>query len=395
MSDLQKREPDDTPSAQTEKPAKTCRRILLGGFLAMLFLPGPLWLLLRGRLDTENHENRTLAAFPAGDAAVSVERWPGAFDAWLDDHAPFRNQLMSLNARANWALGALDSSDVLLGKEHWLFLHDVSDSKSLSDYQGLTEYTPEELAAVRDAVNALQGALSARGSRLVILIAPAKEGVYRQYMPDSVPVVRQPSKTQALADWLQSETDAALVWPQQALHDAAQTQQVYYRYDTHWNEAGAYLAASQVLGLLGKDPVPFEQVRIVPDPSAAAPTDLANVSAAWSLCTDDICYTADAPRAVCVCDGGDLALSVWQGQGDGSVFLLRDSFGTALAPFLMAGFSEGTAIHGSAGPQELLMAQLQTMDRLPDVVVIEVAERFSYNLCGQAQLLREWAEGMA
>lgn len=361
----------------------------------MLFLPGPLWLLLRGRLDTENHENRSLAAFPAGEAAVSPQQWPSAFDAWLDDHAPFRNQFMSLNARVNWALGTLDSSDVLLGKRHWLFLHDVSDSQSLSDYQGLTEYTPEELAACRDEVNALQETLSARGSRLAILIAPAKEGVYRQYMPDSVPVVRQPSKTQTLAQWLQSETDAALIWPQQALCDAAQEQQVYYRYDTHWNEAGAYLAASRLLALLGKDTVPFEQTRIAPDSSAAAPTDLANMSGVWSLCTDGVYYTVDAPRAVCVSDGGDLALSVWRGQGGGSVFLLRDSFGTALAPFLMAGFAEGTSLHGSAGPQELLAAQLQTMDSLPDVVVIEVAERFSYNLRGQAQLLREWAERVA
>lgn len=378
-----------------QTPQKCCRLALLGGFLAMLFLPGPLWLLLRGRLDTENHENRLPAAFPAGEAAVSPEQWPAAFDAWLDDHAPFRNQLMRLNARVNWTLGTLDSSDVLLGKEHWLFLHDVSDSKSLSDYQGLTEYTPEELAAVRDAVNALQSALSARGSRLVILIAPAKEGVYRRYMPDSVPVVRQPSKTQALAQWLQSETDAALVWPQQALCDAAQHRQVYYRYDTHWNEAGAYLAASQLLALLEKDFIPFESVPVSPDAAKAAPTDLANVSGAWALCTDDVYYTVDAPRAVCISDGGDLALSAWRGQGTGSVFLLRDSFGTALAPFLMAGFAEGTSIHGSAGAQELLMAQLQTMEQLPDVVVIEVAERFSYNLCGQAQLLREWAEGMA
>ena len=124
--------------SQTGTPGRGCWLALLGGFLAMLFLPGPLWLLLRGRLDTENHENRSLAAFPAGEAAVSPQQWPSAFDAWLDDHAPFRNQFMSLNARVNWALGTLDSSDVLLGKRHWLFLHDVSDSQSLSDYQGLT-----------------------------------------------------------------------------------------------------------------------------------------------------------------------------------------------------------------------------------------------------------------
>ena len=124
-------------------------KILTVLFVVMLLLPAPLWLLLAPHLDTTNYENRTLAAFPQD---TGVEEWPGAFEDWLNDHAPFRNQFMSLNGRLNWALGTLDSSDVLLGKEHWLFLKDVSDSKSISDYQGLTAYSEEELA---DFVNTL------------------------------------------------------------------------------------------------------------------------------------------------------------------------------------------------------------------------------------------------
>ena len=127
--------------AHAGQAARRCRAFLLGGFAALLLLPGPLWLAVRGGLDTANHENRALAPFPLGESAPALQEWPAAFDAWLGDHAPFRNQCMSLNARVNWALGSLDSSDVLLGKERWLFLRDVSDSSSLLDYQGLTAYS--------------------------------------------------------------------------------------------------------------------------------------------------------------------------------------------------------------------------------------------------------------
>lgn len=385
---LQKEQP-----ARAARAGRRCRAALLGGFAALLFLPGPLWLALRGRLDTSNHENRALAPFPAGQSAPGLQEWPAAFDAWLGDHAPFRNQCMTLNARANWALGSLDSSDVLLGKERWLFLRDVSDSSSLLDYQGLTAYTPEELAACRVTLTALQTALARRGCRLAVVLAPAKEGVYSQYMPDTIQAVSRPTRVQALAAYLQAETDLALLWPQQALREAAKTQQVYYRYDTHWNEAGAYLAASELLELLGRPALPFEQAEFVPDAAAVAPADLANVSGAWALCTNDVYYTADLPRGSCTLAESGGNITRWQGGGEGGLVLIRDSFGEALAPFLTAQFESSLALHGSALAPEELLAQLDALPAFPDVVVLEVAERFSDNLARQAALLLPWAEG--
>lgn len=385
---LQKEQP-----ARAARAGRRCRAALLGGFAALLFLPGPLWLALRGGLDTSNHENRALAPFPAGQSAPGLQEWPAAFDAWLGDHAPFRNQCMTLNARANWALGSLDSSDVLLGKERWLFLRDVSDSSSLLDYQGLTAYTPEELAACRVTLTALQTALARRGCRLAVVLAPAKEGVYSQYMPDTIQAVSRPTRVQALAAYLQAETDLALLWPQQALREAAKTQQVYYRYDTHWNEAGAYLAASELLELLGRPALPFEQAEFVPDAAAVAPADLANVSGAWALCTNDVYYTADLPRGSCTLAENGGNITRWQGGGEGGLVLIRDSFGEALAPFLTARFESSLALHGSALAPEELLAQLDALPAFPDVVVLEVAERFADNLARQAALLLPWAEG--
>ena len=385
---LQKEQP-----ARPAQAGRRCRLALLGGFAALLFLPGPLWLALRGGLDTSNHENRALAPFPAGQSAPGLQEWPAAFDAWLGDHAPFRNQCMTLNARANWALGSLDSSDVLLGKERWLFLRDVSDSSSLLEYQGLTAYTPEELAACRVTLTALQTALARRGCRLAVVLAPAKEGVYSQYMPDTIPAVSRLTRVQALAAYLQAETDLALLWPQQALRDAAKTQQVYYRYDTHWNEAGAYLAASELLELLGRPALPFEQAEFVPDAAVAAPADLANVSGAWALCTNDVYYTADLPRGSCTLAENGGNITRWQGGGEGGLVLIRDSFGEALAPFLTARFESSLALHGSALAPEELLAQLDALPAFPDVVVLEVAERFADNLARQAALLLPWAEG--
>lgn len=363
-------------------------RILAVLFVAMLLLPAPLWLVLAPVMDRENHENRTLASFPTAD--TGIEEWPAAFEEWLNDHAPFRNEFMSLNGQLNWMVGTLDSSDVLLGKEHWLFLKDVSDSKSISDYQGLTAYTEAELADFTDTLATLQSRLAEHGTRLVVVIAPAKEGVYSQYMPDSIPVVSRPTRVQTLAGHL-SEAGIPLVRPQQDLMDLSAERQVYYRYDTHWNEVGAYLAVTQAEALLGHALTPLEDCQVTVTQEQKAPTDLANVSAVWTLCQDDPYYSVDAPRAEqlsCTPDGYRMH---WQGTGEESLLMLRDSFGEMMAPFLCAGYDQSVVLHTAAVTVDAINEEV---DGLPDVIVLEAAERYSDNLLGQGKLLLAWLDGL-
>lgn len=112
------------------------------------------------------------------------------FEDMLGDHAAFRNQFMTLNAAFNYRLfGTVQSSEVLLGREEWLFYKNVSDSRSLDDYQGLNPYSPDQLGRIAADLSALQQLLAQRGVQLVLLVAPNKEGVYSEYMPAGVPQV--------------------------------------------------------------------------------------------------------------------------------------------------------------------------------------------------------------
>ena len=371
------------PDAVRER--KGARRLLAGGFAALLAGPCLLWPLARTVCDTTNHENRTLAPFPS--LADGVDGWPAAFEEWLGDHAPFRNQFLTIKSGADRLVGTLDSANVLLGKEGWLFLKDVSDSKSLSDYQGLTAYTAGETQAMAGSLAALSDALAAKGSRLVLLFAPAKEGVYSRYMPGSVPVVSRPTRVEALAEAL-AETGVPVLFPLEELADAAQKRQVYYKYDTHWNEAGAWLAAQLTLEALGR-PYDAAWPEMAPDPDKAPLTDLANMCGSWAFCTDDVYWALEAEAAECTLweAGGEIAR--YAGEGEGSLLLARDSFGEALAPWLAQGFAGTTVLHGNQMQVETL---LEWQPEVPDVVVLEVAERFADNLSGRLEVLRQWAE---
>lgn len=371
--------------SHTDRERRGCPRALIAGFAALLAGPCLLWPLVQGMCDTTNYENRTLAAFPT--AATGVRAWPAAFEEWLGDHAPFRNQFLTLKSGADRLVGTLDSTNVLLGKEGWMFLKDVSDSNSLSDYQGLTAYSAEETAAMAQALTALNDVLAAKGSRLLVLFAPAKEGVYSRYMPDNVPVVSRPTRVGALAGAL-GETGVPVLFPLEELEDAALERQVYYKYDTHWNEAGAWLAAQLTLEALDR-PFAAAWPEMAADPEKAPLTDLANMCGSWAWCTDDVYWALDAVPAQCTLweAGGEIAR--YAGEGEGSLLLARDSFGEALAPWLAQGFADTTVLHGNQMQVETL---LEWQPEVPDVVVLEVAERFSDNLLGRLETMRQWAE---
>lgn len=357
---------------------------LAAGFAALLLAPGLLWLPLRGCMDTQNHENRTRAALP--DAGTPLEQWPAAFEDWLGDNAPFRNELLTLKARADRLVGTVDSSDVLLGRDGWLFLKDVGDSSSLSDYQGLTAYSEEEKASLAAQLTALQQTLAERGCRLLVLLAPAKEGVYSDKMPAAIPAVSRPTRVQDLAAYLQANTAVPVVFPQEALRQAAARQQVYYKYDTHWNDIGAWLAAQQVLAALDR-PSRSEWPAVSVCDGRAAPTDLANMCGNWSCCTDDVYYEAAVPRAVADGDMNAERLH-YTGSGAGTLLLVRDSMGAALAPHLAQSFAAALVLHGNALTRE----NLAELPAAPQVLVLEVTERYSDNLFGQACFLQEWAK---
>ncbi len=354
------------------------QHFLVCGFFALLILPYPLWALLSPYLDTTNYENRSYASFPTLQT-TSIPAFPAAIESWIEDNAPFRNQLMSYNAALNWHLGTLDSADVLRGKQDWLFLKDSADSNSLSDYQGLTCYSEAEQAEILSAIQTLSDTLADYDCKLAVLLAPAKEGVYHRYMPDSI-VVTGPTRVETLvnyhADGLADQENTALIWPKEALQDLATRQTVYYKYDTHWNEVGGWLASQSVLCAL-EMPYHSQDPKVMVDETTLPPNDLADVSATWNLCTDDVFYTLDEASAdyTWVTEEGNLAQL--EGSGNLDLLMIRDSFGDAMMPYLAEGFASTTVLHGNLLKEDILIAY--DID-LPDVLLIEVGERFSDNL---------------
>ena len=209
-------------------------RIFTAVFLVVTVGLWPVYLLTYDMWDHTNYENRTLTTVQSVKDASFTEK-SGRIDSFINDNAPFKNELTSLNAGINLKLfGTVQSGEVLLGKDGWLFLKNNHDSNSTDDYQGTNHYSQQEMQSLADRLLQLKNILDDRGVRLKIIVAPNKEQVYSQYMPQDIPKL-DVSKITVLKKYISQ--DIAFDYRPEYL--AGFEDVTYYKYDTHWNNFGA------------------------------------------------------------------------------------------------------------------------------------------------------------
>ena len=161
-----------------------------------------------------------------------------------------RNKLIAFNSELTSLLTGgtyMESTQVLLGKDNWLFYKTVLDGHPLWDYMGINHFTDDELAAIAANLVSMRDGFNALGVDFYVTALPNKEIIYEEYMPDTVARVDEVSRAEQLADYIWDNTDLVYVYPKQALLDAKAEGQIYYQTDTHWNQKGAFVGMQQLM----------------------------------------------------------------------------------------------------------------------------------------------------
>ena len=161
-----------------------------------------------------------------------------------------RNNLIAFNSELTSLLTGgtyMESTQVLLGKNNWLFYKTELDGHPLWDYMGINHFTDDELAAIAANLVSMRDGFNERGVDFYVTALPNKEIIYEEYMPDTVARVDTVSRAEQLADYIWDNTDLVYVYPKQALLDAKAEGQIYYQTDTHWNQKGAFVGMQQLM----------------------------------------------------------------------------------------------------------------------------------------------------
>lgn len=156
-----------------------------------------------------------------------------AFSKALDKNLPWREPLIATANSGRYVLIRGAGDKLRLGRDGWLF-----SVEELQFEPKAAEHQAARLAILAQANQALQ----AQGVRLVVALVPDKARMLSRLLADGQYPAWQVSRYEdALASLRQQGLSALDLRP--ALSSASPDQAMYYRSDTHWNQAGAQSAA--------------------------------------------------------------------------------------------------------------------------------------------------------
>ena len=339
---------------------KAASLLYIGIVLALCLLP----LLGMGFASAEQTtENRDLAKWPelmTGDGLNTA--YLEEIGAWFTDRFAFRSELVTADARLRGSVfGVSAEDDVIFGKNGWLYYE-----ATLDDFQHKNPVSERMLFNMAHNTALMQQYAESLGKTFVFTIAPNKNTLYGENMPDRYQYrIEADSDMERLIPWLEREhvnyVDLDSLFRKR-------DEVLYYARDSHWNQEGAVMVYNALLDACGKahetweglEPEPAEYVgdlsRMLYPLGAEPETDVSYQKYfTWSYTQgDDV--EDDLIQTVCA-------------QGSQNLLMYRDSFGNSLLPFMAEAFSSATFSKQVPYP----MTDLVTA--APDIVIVEKVER--------------------
>ena len=282
----------------------------------------------------------------------------------------------------------------IIGRHNWLFF---TGSNSLSYYQGTNVMTPAEMNEWVVVMNELQAVCDKKGIQLAFMSMPNREIVYAEHMPTYSTVIT-PRRSEVLKDYIDENTDLTYVYPLEEMKAFKPYFRVCFKYDTHWNPAGAFIGTQTLYRDLG---LPNMSIMDVPVTSSTKKGgDLVNIGELdKNHYSDDTTYniqyrTENTQQTVYQTSDGNLVISQCANANNKkNLVFFGDSFRIAMTPFLQKDFTRCTIAHrellsqNKGNPVSSYDANLVREVKNANILVVSAVERFDYSMLTQAKEL--------
>ena len=331
-------------------------------------------------------ENRRLNAKPTLYSNDSFNYEYGKkFEAWLSDHFRGRERFFKIYNSIDRMLSyRLDNKIALEGKDGWLF---YKGDSSVKNYQNLNNFSVDQLEYIKSRLEAKRDYCKSLGIDYYVLIAPDKNQVYPEYFPEEYDRIGKENRGTQLYNYLKNNSTINIAYPLSELKEAKNHYEVYYRNDTHWNSVGAYYGYESLFTLIKKDYNSLEK------------QDLKDFSIKRIVCNGDLQnmlqlherkyytftttrlrnnnYKQSNPKKI---EGltlpKDSQIVLTDGNSPYSVILFRDSFSTALIPYISYQFGHVEYFW----TRDFENNKLYLKNKRPNIVIEECVERYIQEL---------------
>lgn len=346
-------------------------------FLMLTVFPSCIYFFLGKYVDLENYENRNMTSRPEL-TLEDLESYPEEYETYYNDNLPFRNQLIRFHNSIDYFVFEQSSSEnVTIGKDGWLFFSE-SSSNPIEQSLGYWHFTSEELQTIADNLMAVKSVLDSQGIEFVLFIAPNKESIYMDELPDYYAVKSNYTSTDQLVEYLRENTDLRVIYPKQELLAAREDNPdvfLYHKLDTHWNYAGGYVGVKCLAEELGIEMKPLGGLLL--EPVVSSNGDLTNMLNVH-IKDGDIDYQVSGISALNTVNDewdfwGEFVYHT-DGADPRKLFVRRDSYSSAMAPSLATQFENSLWVHEDSFDGQ------KVFDWGADIFVLEVVERYEKNL---------------
>lgn len=244
--------------SQFIQSARVTQILFFSLFIVIIFTPF---------LSQKHHgtdENRSLAPFP--NLNTNIWKIPSRYTKFYNDHFPFKSELSRFNNYMKYKLYGISPNPqiVKIGKDGWLY---CSAQDFLDTYQGTQIFTEADLVKIKNNLQKKEKDLNAKGIEFYLIIPPLKHSVYPEYLPKSLKI-KGITKRLQLMEYLKKNSNLNVIDPLPTLLRAKDSVRVYYKNDTHWNQAGAFLVYQQIIQNIKlkfpsiANPIPIDSINV-------------------------------------------------------------------------------------------------------------------------------------
>ena len=326
--------------------------------------------------DIDNQgENRTLSEKPVFSIST-VNSFSEEYESYFNDHVPFRNITINTNSKIKYfCFHDSPNNNVVIGKNNSRYLK----KDEIDSYKKINVYNEKTLTAAADYFNVVSKYCADNGAELLIFIPPDKASIYPENVPDYVKVLNNPkNRAEVFSEYINKNTNVKVIYPKSALLEAKAMldEDVYYTYDSHWNHVGAYIGTKALVKEMGVTLPDLSDVTL--SQNNTINYSLAGMLGIKDIMTNEEDYEISGyndlsdPYIEYIDDGigNNVITTSVTPKSDKKVLLLRDSFFTAMEPYVSSCFKSIHAPH-----YNLCYSPEMIKEESPDYVVIEIVER--------------------
>lgn len=198
-----------------------------------------------------NTEKRVKATLPQMNLAGIIEL-PAQLNNFVEDHFGLRSFFLRWNAfiKARILGVSPNREKVEIGENNWLYL---ATSENRSSIKLQRKFTEAEYAIIRHNLVERDEWYKLQGITYYVVIVPDKTTIYNERIPKGLTDIRMDAMVAELTSYLRSTTQLRIIDLTDDLFEGKKKLDVYQKYDTHWNDAGAYIAYHTIMKNIRKD----------------------------------------------------------------------------------------------------------------------------------------------